>query len=120
MSNKYSEAMASVRHYSNLRFAIMTVFVAITGALLNHIASSECVEADDFCGRNTVRAIGIWVAVVFLVFECALNYYIWGYSKMAADEETESWSRHPFVARLVELASVSVPLGVLYIWLCKI
>lgn len=116
MSDKYSEAMASIRHYSNLRFAILTVFVAITGALVKHATSSECRIASTLCEMDTIRVIGIWVAVAFLIFEVALNYYVWGYSIMAKKAEKSTWQRHWVVARLVEIASISLPLGVLYLW----
>ena len=90
---KYQEIMSNIRHYSNLRFAMLTVFIAITGGLLT-VAYSKSIEisAQILC-FNILSFAGVWVSIVFLIFEIALNIYLSGlWSELDADS---SLYRHP-------------------------
>lgn len=66
------ELMSGIRHYSNLRFAIFTVFFAITGGVLNTFF--DCA----FSAKNTellwlFRMGGMLVTIAFWIFEAALD-----------------------------------------------
>ncbi len=115
---QFSENMANIRHYSSMRFAMLTVFVAITGALLSHVSVQGCSPNTDICHYDLTKSIGIWVSCVFLVFEVALNVYLNGFWSKVAPEA--SWHRGDLIAWLVRIASVSIPLGALILWLCRI
>ena len=75
---KYQEVMANIRHYSNLRFAMLTVFVAITGALLGVSYSDAITIETTVFSINIIKFAGIWVSLVFFIFEVALNIYLAG------------------------------------------
>ncbi|MFE8069428.1 hypothetical protein QQM79_00045 [Marinobacteraceae bacterium S3BR75-40.1] len=69
---RFQEMMATVRHYSTLRFAILTVFVAINGAVLVQFFDCDLSRQNpDLIGL--FRIGGALNAVIFFVFELALN-----------------------------------------------
>lgn len=41
IDDEYREVLLSIRHYSALRFAIFSVFIAITGALISALYGKE-------------------------------------------------------------------------------
>lgn len=64
----YRETMASIRHYSLLRFTLMPIFFALTGVLLKVDVESSRPVSD-----LLVIAAGGYVSLLFLVFELALT-----------------------------------------------
>lgn len=113
---KYQEAMANIRHYSNLRFAMLTVFVAITGGLLTASYSESIKVGTTIFGINIIRAAGIWISVVFLVFEVALNIYLAGL--WVEVDNTTSTYRKPFIKWSVRVAAASLPVVSFAYWVC--
>lgn len=113
---EYQETMANIRHYSNLRFAMLTVFVAITGGLLAaHYSESITVDSTVF-GMNIIRVAGIWISIVFFIFEVALNIYLAGLWTEIGN--TTSKYRKPILKWSVRLAAASVPVGSFFYWIC--
>ena len=114
--HEYQETMANIRHYSNLRFAMLTVFVAITGGLLAANYSGTITVDSTIFGINIIRVVGIWISIVFFIFEVALNIYL-------ADLWTEignttSNYRKPILKWSVRLAAASVSVGSFFFWVC--
>ncbi len=75
---KFAELMHSARHYSNLRFAMLTIFLAISGALLSRVIGDT---PQPTVWIDVVRWAGVLSALVFLVLEIVLNVYLartWG------------------------------------------
>jgi hypothetical protein len=113
---KYQEAMANIRHYSNLRFAMLTVFVAITGGLLT-ASYSESIKVDTtIFGMNIIRATGIWISTVFFIFEVALDIYLDGLWNETGN--TTSSYRKALLKWSVRVAAASIPVISLFYWLC--
>ena len=68
---QYKEANAQARHYSNLRFASLTVFLAITFGLLTVVCK------DTFQWLRIGAALsGLIVTIVFWLIEAGINTYI--------------------------------------------
>lgn len=70
--DKFLELCSNARHFSTLRFAIMTVYIAISGALLAKFF--DC----SFSSKNTgafqfFQITGVAISIIFLVFEFNLN-----------------------------------------------
>jgi len=112
---KYQETMALIRHYSALRFAMLTVFTVITGGLLS-AAHSPALQIDEniFC-INVIRFAGIWISLVFLIFEIALNVYLAGLWSEAS--HSSSMYRNCFITWAVRLAAGSIPVMAFIYWL---
>lgn len=114
--DKYQETMANIRHYSNLRFAMLTVFVAITGGLLAAHYSDSIKVSTTLFGMNLIRVAGIWISIVFLTFELALNVYLAGLWSETGN--TKSIYRNEILKWAVRFAALSVPVGSLLYWVC--
>jgi hypothetical protein len=113
---KYQEAMANIRHYSNLRFAMLTVFVAITGGLLT-ASYSDSIRVDTMIlGMNIIRVTGIWISVVFLIFEVALDIYLAGLWSEVGN--TTSTYRNALLKWSVRVAAASLPVISFGYWVC--
>lgn len=112
---KYQESMALIRHYSALRFAMLTVFTVITGSLLSAAHSPELHIQESIFGIHVIRFAGAWIALVFLIFEMALNIYLAGLWKEAS--HANSIYRHGIVTWSVRLAAGSLPVMALIYWL---
>lgn len=85
LKHEYSEVNQNFRHYSNLRFAIFTVFFAITGVL---IASTFGISNEQISeSRAFLKLGGVIVTLVFFVLEHILNEYLRHFAKVAVDLE---------------------------------
>lgn len=67
----YHEAICTYRHYSNLRFVMLPIFATLTGALLSPILGDQ----PEIKGTliRYIPTIGVWLTVVFLSLEIALD-----------------------------------------------
>jgi len=68
----YKEANTLARHYSNLRFANLTVFLAITFGLLTVVSSKDALNWLKLGSTIT----GVIVAILFFTTESGINAYI--------------------------------------------
>lgn len=86
---KLAELMNSIRHYSTLRFAMLTVYFAVTGGFL--VKFFDC----DFSVRypelhGLFQIAGSLVTAAFFIFEVVLDdnlRKLWGAVKKLAGEE---------------------------------
>lgn len=76
--DKFLEILSNIRHYSTLRFAMLTVFVAINGGMLTQFF--DC----DFALKNP-DAIKLFqfgggiLSLIFFIFERALDHNLSNY-----------------------------------------
>jgi hypothetical protein len=80
----YQEVMNSIRNYSNLRFAIFTVFLTIMFALFRtFFKSNEYDIASYYHVKSVICLSGLSFSVFFLCIEIALNQYMEEFEKHA-------------------------------------
>lgn len=71
--DKFLENYANIRHYSTLRFVMVTAFVALNGGLLNLFFDCEFAEKNaEFV--SFFQWSGAILAGIFLIFERALDH----------------------------------------------
>lgn len=70
--DEYKECCASARHYSNIRFASLTVFAALVGGCLTIIQNKDALLWYKIVASN----IGIAITIVFAVIEIGVNRHI--------------------------------------------
>lgn len=66
--NDYSEALASMRHYSTLRFAMLTVFSAASAA----IASAYFDTASGLCHNEHLHYLAMCGTLIFFFLEIVM------------------------------------------------
>lgn len=87
--NEYSEAMLTFRHYSNLRFAELTLFAAINGGLgtlayvyagpiQSTVPRASVVGVPDDAMPQLLIFAGVGMAIIFLLLEVCLGAYLLG------------------------------------------
>ena len=91
---EYSEVCTSIRHYSGLRFAVFSVFFAVTGGILT-IAYSQTNVA------LTVRLeiLGLLAVTTFWFFEeriiAIANHFLQRASELEKELGFKAWSTRP-------------------------
>jgi hypothetical protein len=81
---EYSEVNQNFRHYSALRFAILSVFFAGIGLLFS-IAFGPIDSTAYF--RMLAKFGGLLITIVFFIFEHILNEYLRHFAKVAMELE---------------------------------
>lgn len=106
---EYAEVLASLRHYSNLRYAIAGVFIAITGFLIAALYGKEPLQAPPEVGY-AVRAFGLITAFAFGWIERTLDGYLTAFGKVALRLRPDShWATRPsLLNRWVPMATISI------------
>lgn len=78
LRHEYTEVLSEIRHYSNLRFAIFTLFFAVSGALLS--AAFGLIEVKgDVTSRQLqsfVRFGGLLITCLFFLYELRIQALI--------------------------------------------
>lgn len=77
---EYDELTHAMRHYSSLRFAILTVFFAVIGGLI--AISFNPTPANQFVQMST-RFGGLLATVVFAIYEYRLEVYLLNFENRA-------------------------------------
>lgn len=70
LKENYTEALSSQRHYSGLRFVMLTLFAGITGFLIQRYFESECPKSQPYA---SLPAIGVWITIIFFLIELVLD-----------------------------------------------
>lgn len=115
---EYEQASASLRHYSSLRYAILTVLIAINAALISTVYGR-----DAFALSPTVaiwlRLFGLASALAFGWLEYLLDTYLKGFGDLIEAQRVGShWGTRPKAARgRVIFATMSVHLLLALFWL---
>ncbi len=107
--DEYAEVMANIRHYSNLRFAIVGVFIAITGALIAALFGKEALVGPPEIGM-ALRVFGLITTATFWWIEFTLNGYLTAFGEAAKKLHPGShWNQRPSLRRqLVPVATMSI------------
>ena len=113
---EYREVLASLRHYSNLRFAIAGVFIAITGFLVAALYGKEPLRAQPEIG-HILRGFGLVIAGAFWWIEFTLDGYINAFGKKAVGLRSNShWAARPLRRKLVPVTTMSMHAAVALFW----
>ncbi len=106
-NEKFKEILSNIRHYSALRFVMLTVFVAINGAMFTQFFNCE------FAARNP-QAIVIFeigggiISTVFFIFERALDHNLSNYWKTV---EAYVGKNDALISNRSELYKAMVPIA---------
>ena len=75
--NEYAETLATIRHYSNLRFVVLTLFSVVTAGLFT-AAFGTTVDNPILRARTQIilPAVGLVASFLFLVLEVSIDQYI--------------------------------------------
>lgn len=119
-ATEYSETLTSLRHYSNLRFAIFSVFAGITAALLAAVYGRDT----PLSGRVDIalRLFGVLVTASFWWIEFTLDGYITAFARKAAvlNPRSHLMDRPSLRRRGVPWATMSLHVGTAAFWLLSI
>lgn len=72
---EYSQTLASIRHYGNIRFALLTLYATITAGLFFAVFGKN-IDAALAWQKNAPKILGIISSVTFFLFEIQINSYI--------------------------------------------
>jgi hypothetical protein len=117
---EYTEALLSFRHYSNLRFAIFSVFIAITAALVSVLFGKDPIASPRIA--TALTWIGLWSAIVFLWIEITLDGYVTAFGDKALSINRDSHLAGRPVARrmLIPFATASLHFAVILFWIAAL
>ena len=121
---EYSEILTSLRHYSNIRFAVLTLFSAINGALFSATFGTSVED-------TTLRAqlhhmwpsVGVVTGVVFFLMVCCITSFVITFRRRASEifsechfNQTPLWSRRlaRYIFKSLYLAMTGFWLAILY------
>jgi hypothetical protein len=89
---EYKEIGANLRHYSNLRFANLTLYTAISGALLS-VAYESLSEAGKGLGVGALAIFGILAGILLWVNESRIQAYWYAFLGRGREIEIELGSK---------------------------
>lgn len=117
---KLAELMAHIRHYSTLRFAMLTVYFGVTGGLLTKFFDPDFsrLHPEFF---NLLPIAGGIITVVFFIFEYVLNdnlSSLWkAVEKLVGKDDILLNHRQSWKSYLVPAATYMIFAGMLLFWL---
>jgi hypothetical protein len=103
VAHVYKECTQFVRHYSNLRFVILTVFLTINSAFF---ITYTKYQADGFNLQQDIAILGIFVTVIFAVFEFAVAFNVGKYYTYGKNI-SELFLKHLQIAKLLMGCQIS-------------
>lgn len=112
----YEAAVANLRHYSTLRFAMLTVFLAVTGAAGSVGLPKELVTIPTFI-QTAAFVLCFIITVVFFYLELLLNAYIHQYIDAAQELEQKLGIQVVNIPRAHPWMKASYAMRVIYITL---
>lgn len=117
---KLAELMASIRHYSTLRFAMLTVYFGITSGLLMKFSGLDFSKPHlEFL--NLIPIAGGITTIAFFIFEHALNdnlSRLWkSIEKLVGKDDVLLNHRQSWKSYLVPAATYMIFAGMLLFWL---
>lgn len=109
---EYIEIMASLRHYSSLRFAVISVFYAVTAALI--VGSFGLKQITDLEKPLTIlfKFVGIIATLVCFIYDFMIDGYQAAFRKYLITIWPKShWFKRPKYGRFFQ-----IPIWVLYLF----
>ncbi|NOT50154.1 MAG: hypothetical protein HOP10_02645 [Chitinophagaceae bacterium] len=88
LRQEYTEVNQNLRHYGNMRFAQLTIFIALTGGLIT-LVFTKLSSALQFNLKISLEAMGIFTAGVFLLMENSSTMKWKGFKNRANELEIE-------------------------------
>jgi dipeptide/tripeptide permease len=82
---EYKDLSDNMRHYANMRFAQLTIFVALTGALIVVNFSKDA--PDSHLAKTVLKVAGIFIATMFWIMEERAADYWHHFRKRAVELE---------------------------------
>lgn len=82
---EYKDLSDNMRHYANMRFAQLTIFVALTGGLIMVVFSKDV--PDSPLAKVVLKLTGIFIAVMFWIMEERAADYWHHFRKRAVELE---------------------------------
>jgi hypothetical protein len=116
-SVEYEQACISLRHYSNLRYAILTVFITINGVLIGFVYGKDApISRADIA--LSLQWFGLLSAFAFGWIEYTINGYLKAFGKFVEARRLFShWSRRPQWGRkLVSFATIFPHFFLAFFW----
>jgi hypothetical protein len=117
-SDIYSELRSDIRHFGNLRFAMLTVYMTATASLvIAYYYQSDKVEIP----RTFIVYGGFWLTVVFGALEAFLSFYLHSLNKAVKVILGNSYPylsahRKPYVLWGIRFLFISIYLFLGYFW----
>ena len=111
--DELKELGSQIRHYSNLRFAILTVFFAFLGGAITIGTSLQQQSVNEFY-IISVKIAGLLGTIVFWYFEWRLASFLENY-EARADEIEKQLKYQVYSGRLKVRIKTSWVTGVLYL-----
>lgn len=94
-ADEYKEASATYRHYSNLRFAILTVFVVISTALIGVVHGKDATEINARI-ILLLKIVGLLTALAFSFIEYVIDKHLIEYGNyLKKNFNTSHWADTP-------------------------
>ncbi len=87
LKDEYLDASDNIRHWNTLRFAELTIYIALTGALLNAITGSSP-PLPPLVGASA-KIAGLVVTILFFVLQERTMLYWYSFVHRAAELEKE-------------------------------
>lgn len=116
---EYKEIGANLRQYGNMRFAQLTLFVAVTGGLFAAIFSKDTGLSQ--CQKWAVEVFGLALTIAFWVMEKRSTDWWYRYFKHALHIESQlgmgqysSGGKHALISATQAVHAVFVSVGVLW------
>ena len=82
---EYKDLSENMRHYANMRFAQLTIFVALTGGLIAVLFNKDSLPS--LPTKNVLKVVGIFIAVMFWIMEERAADYWHHFRKRAVELE---------------------------------
>lgn len=84
LRHEYTEAVQTIRHYSNLRFAVFSIFFAVMGGV-GFVAFGK--GEFDPNAAEMARIAGVFVIVIFWLYEESLSEFFEHYIRVGLELE---------------------------------
>jgi len=110
LRHEYAEVTQNVRHYGNLRFAVLSIFFAVMAGV-GFVAFGE--GQFDVHAAKVARVGGIFVAAVFWLWEERISQNFAHYTRVAVELEHHlgyaQYTTRPPRSRIVLEGNVAIP-----------
>ncbi len=120
---EYIEIITSLRHYSTLRFSVISVFYAVTAALAVGAMGIPVVEGVAFTGASALlfKCLGVLVTIILFFYEYMIDGYQVAFRKYLQTIWPEShWFRRPSYGLFFQAPIWMLYWGVLGFWVISV
>ena len=120
MEREYIEIMASIRHYSKLRFTGMSVFYAANAALVIGVFNLRDGGIDPQI-KPYLKLAGILVTLVLFSYDIICDSYQTNFRKYLESVWPEShWFKRPSFGQFAQVPAQTLYVGILLVWVLSL